>query len=130
MQYRLKGISTIKFNLIHNKLPNGQYDVTPIFKKNINKIDDENFDVKLMFALRKDEDKKTPFDLELIIVGEYELKSYSEEELNVFLNVNAIQILFPYLRSMLSSAMASLMINPIIIPVMDARNILAEEENL
>lgn len=130
MQYKLKGISTLKFNLVHNKLPIGQYDVTPIFKKNITKIDDENFDVKLMFTLRKEEDKITPFDLELIIVGEYELKSYSEEELNAFLNVNAIQILFPYLRSMLSSAMASLMINPIIIPVMDVRNILAEEEKL
>lgn len=127
MQYRLKSISTEKFSLTYNKLPNGKYNVKPILKRDINKIDDENYVLRLMFLLKDDEDNKAPFDIELIIVGEYELKSDSEEELNVFLKNNAIQILFPYLRSTLSSAMASLMINPIIIPIMDARNIPLDE---
>lgn len=117
------------FSLTRNSLPNGEYNIIPVFMKKIRNNNDD-FEFSLKFELISKEEVKTPYDINLIIVGTFELKDYTSEDLNTFLNINAIQILFPYMRSTLSSAMAALMLPPIVLPVMDARSIvLTEEEN-
>ncbi|MCM1130220.1 MAG: protein-export chaperone SecB [Roseburia sp.] len=126
MEYTIKTVSTVSFNIKDTRLDDTKYTITPSFGKAIKKLNDEMYEVKLIFTIKNENQNITPYEIELIIKGVFVLKNPSEGEVDEFLKINAIQILFPYLRSILSSAMSALMITPILLPLMDARYIFEE----
>ena len=67
------------------------------------------------------EDAHTPFNIEYELSVIYEFDDISKNEYNEFMDINAIQIAFPYMRSILTSLTSSLMIQPIILPIIDSR---------
>ena len=123
MKYKLLNVFTAKFEF-KNKLTEGiNYNLLPFFSKNIIKIDDNNYEYHLLFSLH-DHDEVSPYDIDLDIVGLFKVEDYKEKELNEFLKSNAANILLPYLRGILSSTMSSMMLTPIILPIIDVKEIL------
>lgn len=127
MKYSLKSIETELFNLKKGSLTNKEYNVLPSLGKNIQQRDENTYELRLSFSMKNEENNILPLEIELIIKGVFMVENYSEEELNLFLNTNAIQILFPYLRGILSTTMSALMIQPIYLPLMDVRDIFSKE---
>ena len=126
MEYSVNNISTVSFNIKDTRQDGKKYTITPSFGKSIKKVNDEMYEVKLIFSIKNENQNVSPYEIELIIKGVFVLKNPDKGEIEEFLKVNAIQILFPYLRSTLSSAMSALMIQPIFLPLMDARFIFEE----
>ncbi|MDE5566084.1 MAG: protein-export chaperone SecB [Anaeroplasmataceae bacterium] len=112
-----------KFTIEAKKNQDVIINAKPFIGKNVLKEENGINVVKLMFSIKNDENNNFPYDIELNIKGEFCLEDIEDDELEKFLNINAIQMLVPYLRSSLSSAMGALMIPPIVLPIMDATKI-------
>lgn len=112
-----------KFTIEAKTPQNDIINAKPSLSKNIIKEKNGTNIVKLMFSIKNDENNFFPYDIELNIKGKFCLENVEDDELDKFLNINAIQMLVPYLRSSLSSAMGALLIPPIILPIMDATKV-------
>lgn len=126
MNYRILEISTQNFNFKNNLEFNKTYQIAPKFGKKTIQKSKNIFELFMVFSLHNTESTKSPYDIDLEIKAEYELTNGSEKEIAQFNNENAIAIVFPYLRSTLSSLMAAMMLEPIILPIIDAREIFKE----
>ena len=128
MEYILLNIFTSKFGLV-NKVEKGMtYELNPKFGKGINKIDDTTYELHLAFSLHDVGEKISPYDIDIEVVGVFKLTGGTDSDTQEFLNVNAVSILFPYLRCVLSNSMTSMMISPIILPIVDAKELFKENK--
>lgn len=81
----------------------------------------------------KNEKNESPFDLSVSIVGFFELNSedYEEEDYINLLKVNAVAILYPYLRSIVTDITSKAnAFNPLILPPMNIASMLNEERKI
>ena len=118
MKYKLISITTNKFNFKNKLLDGKEYTLKPIFNRNISKIDNK-YSLTLSVSIHDYESSISPYDIDLSIEAIFELIDGTEAEKLDFMKINAISIVFPYLRSCLSVSMSSLMLQPIILPVVN-----------
>ncbi|WP_239733679.1 protein-export chaperone SecB [Mammaliicoccus sp. M-M49] len=88
--------------------------------------------VQLNLEIKNKKDE-SPFDLSVSIVGFFELNSdgYEEEEYINLLKVNAVAILYPYLRSIVTDITSKAnAFNPLILPPMNIASMLKEEKKI
>lgn len=81
----------------------------------------------------KNEKEESPFDLSVSIVGFFELNSegYEEQDYINLLKVNAVAILYPYLRSIVTDITSKAnAFNPLILPPMNFSSMLQEEDKI
>lgn len=123
MNFKLLNIKTMRFKLENNAKTGMEYKLQPSFGKLVNKVENNTYDVHLRFSMQNSEENISPYDIELEIVGRFSIDGGDEKSINEFLNVNVVAILFPYLRSILSSSMSAMMISPIVLPIVDANNL-------
>lgn len=124
MKYKLLNIKVNKFDFKLNEYNQGDYNINLEFGKKINKIDDNKSELILKLRIMDNEEVHTPFNIEYEMATLFEFEDLSKEEYEGFMNINAIQIAFPYMRSTLTSLTSSLMIKPVVLPIIDVRTFL------
>ena len=124
MKYKLLNIKVNKFDFKLNEYNQSDYNINLEFGKKINKIDDNKSELILKLRIMDNEEAHTPFNIEYEMATLFEFEDLSKEEYEGFMNINAIQIAFPYMRSTLTSLTSSLMIKPVILPIIDVRTFL------
>jgi preprotein translocase subunit SecB len=104
------------------------FKVNPHFMKNINIIDDKNFEVTVGCKIESTSENPFPFDLEVVLTGDF---SISEKDANyeTLINENAVAILFPYLRSIISSLTLNANRNSLILPTFNFVKVFERLEN-
>lgn len=93
-------------------------EINPEFTRQIRKIDENNALVNLVFKI-KNENLDLPFSLEVDIEGLFHLENWEHPDSVSLMVTNSIAILFPYLRSLVSTVTANANISPYLIPVMN-----------
>lgn len=86
---------------------------------NVEFIEDENntFLLKLDAKIFKDaEEKGYPFSMNISITGIFELENSDVENKEMLSELNAVAILFPYLRSLVSTYSSNSNVQPLILP--------------
>lgn len=124
MKYKLLNIKVNKFDFKLNEYNQSDYNINLEFGKKINKIDDNKSELILKLRIMDNEEVHTPFNIEYEMATLFEFEDLSKEEYEGFMNINAIQIAFPYMRSTLTSLTSSLMIKPVVLPIIDVRTFL------
>lgn len=122
MKYELKGITTeqLSFKLNRVKLePNQRLDIKPQFSRQVRKANDNP---KLMFvnlkvAVLNNEKEPKPFDIEVSLVGVYELESAPNPQQERDFVIEATGMLYPYLRTAVTNLTAQAYISPLNLPV-------------
>lgn len=111
-----------ELSFINREKTDKNFQVKPIFAKKINKINEFQYEVSVKCEIKDSQDNPFPFDATVVISLETifgkDIK-ISDEELNYYLNVTSIQILFPYLRSTLTSLTSAGMVNPLVLPIIN-----------
>jgi preprotein translocase subunit SecB len=105
--------------------PQKSYEIAPnvqreIGLENLDKCIDDSRKafVRFKVTVTSTDEKPTPFDLEAVVTGFFTMnKDANEKEANTFLKVNASRMVFPYLRSLVSSLTASAMIPSLQLPL-------------
>ena len=114
---------------VKNYFLKGTYNLSPLLNFAIEK-NDGKYTLLMKVEINNTADKPFPIDLKVIISGTFDFLEPNEEEINEFMKKEAIQMLYPYLRSYVSNLTANSMMSPIMLPIIDVRNIKIEEDAL
>ena len=124
MKYDFKGISCVQLSFKLNRVrlePNQRLDIKPQFSRQVRK---SNENPKMMFvnlkvAVLTNENEPKPFDIEVSIVGIYELAEVADARQERDFVIEATSMLYPYLRSMVTNLTAQAYIQPLNLPVLN-----------
>ena len=108
-----------KLNIANNNLK-GNFKMNPIYTKLIEKIEDNVYELTLNFSVLNSKDSPFPIDFNASVVGTFTFDSNSDEvKVERFMNLPAVQIIFPHLRAVVSSVTASSYMQPLLLPLSD-----------
>lgn len=87
-------------------------------------IEEGNMQIVLKTYIFNDEEKtKYPFSMEIEVVGFFSMSNASDEQIERF-KPNAVAILFPYVRAIVSSYTANANVAPLILPPINVNQLL------
>ncbi len=115
----------LNLNYCYNE--NRTIEVNPQLTRQINKIDENQAEVVLTFAISSAEDLTTPFDFELSIRGIFESNQWETTCPDV-MKINTVAILFPFLRSLIATVTANVNVPPYVLPVINVEQWLKQSE--
>lgn len=108
-----------KLNIANNNLK-GNFKMNPIYTKLIEKVEDNVYELTLNFSVLNSKDNPFPIDFNASVVGTFTFDSNSDEvKVERFMNLPAVQIIFPHLRAVVSSVTASSYMQPLLLPLSD-----------
>jgi preprotein translocase subunit SecB len=108
---------------LHDHDLKGQnFKINPNYYKRITKQENNSFKLELFIEIKNTKDNPFPIDLTLDFETIFSFTDYeSNEEINNFLNINAIQMIFPFMRSAINSIVSSALMPPLVLPIIDVR---------
>jgi len=109
---------------LKNKNLQGQFNIQHKINLKTGKISDKIYFSELNFEIGDVDNIKMPLDLRVTIIGQFEFEVIgSDDVVNDFLRKQAVHILYPYLRSIVSGLTSLAMLPPIMIPIVDAHSL-------
>lgn len=126
-------LKTIKVNEItfkrNENIKGKSFNIIPVFSRSFYIINEKQYAVKVSVKILNSETQPFPFDVACTAVGYFEIEEGIINNNEDLLKNNGTQLLFPYLRSLLSSITATAMVAPINIPIIDIINTFINEES-
>ena len=101
-------------------------EISPKLARKIEKIAGNRCKVSLGFVIGEEDSQNTPFSIEIWTSGEFEVENWEEND-NI-VKVNAVAVLFPFLRALLATITSNANIPPYILPVFNIVAWFEEEE--
>ena len=120
VKMKLSGYTVDKMSFMLNKNfraePGEKIQIKPIFNREITKISQERFilTVSVSFA---NLDREIPFYLDVQISGVYDVPEWEDVQTNKFIITNATNVLYPYLRSIVTTLTANGQVPPYLLPI-------------
>lgn len=108
-------------------------DVTVKFNvfRDVEYLEDENNTILVSLIISIFEDaaeNNYPFYLKINMTGIFELDHIHVESREGFAEVNAVAILFPYIRALISTITANVNVPPLILPPINVVNLIEEQK--
>ncbi len=94
-----------------------EFNVNPQFLKQINIVDEHNFNIALGCKITSTDNNPFPFSFEVIIEGFFTINEIKDNE--KIIEENAVAILFPYLRSTVSMLTLTANENALVLPTIN-----------
>ncbi len=115
----------------NNKIKLGNYKLLPNLKREVGKVKDSTYFTRLTLNITNTPENPFPVDARIIFVGIFTFENI-DNEANVFdfLKIQAVEIMYPYLRSLLSSLTINAFMPPIILPVVDIPKIFPDSNSI
>lgn len=108
-----------KLTIVNNNLQ-GNFKMNPIYTKSIEKVNDFSYNLTLNFSVLNSKEYPFPIDLNTSIIGVFNFDEKSDEiKMEKFMSTAAVQILFPHLRTIISSVTASSYMQPLLLSLTD-----------
>lgn len=105
-----------------NGLKNQNFKINPDYYRKITKLENGSYRLELFIEIKNTEENPFPIDLSVNFETTFSFTDYeSEEEIKKFLKVNAIQMIFPFMRSAINSVVTSALMPPLVLPIIDVR---------
>lgn len=111
---------TNELSVRNNQLPPGTFNVNPTFRRNIGVMDETHSFTQLIVEIKNSSENPFPVDVTADMTAVFDVSSIPQEKRDDFLKHQAVHILMPYLRGMISSVTANALMMPIVLPVYDA----------
>ena len=124
MKYDFKGITAEELSFKLNRVriePNQRLDIKPQFSRQVRKANENaklNF-IALSVKIESTESEPKPFDINVTLVGVFELESEPAQNEERAFVIEATQMLYPYLRAAVSNLTAQAYISPLNLPVIN-----------
>ena len=119
----------IKEAYVKNNFLQGTFSLKPVLNVAIEKNGDK-YTLLMKVEINNTNENPFPIDMKVVLSGTFEFLDANDEEIDHFMKKEAIQMMYPYLRSYVTNLSASSMISPIILPIIDVRNINIEKNAL
>lgn len=114
-------IKTNEINLTNNNLPDGNFQVKPYITRRFGKVQEkeDEYSVEMQVVFKDEQDNRFPINLTVRITGLFEIEGADTQEINNFLKIQGVQLVFPYLRSMVSNITSSALFPSIMLPIIN-----------
>ena len=116
-----------EISLKNNNINEGEFRIAPQLSRTIGIIDDAHATVQLVLDLRNTKDNTFPIDIKVDITGIFDISNLNKEEIDQFLKLQAVHIMYPYIRTIISNVTSSAMMPPVILPIIDVKSLFPEE---
>lgn len=131
----MKPIANVKLvvneiRLKNHKLAEGKFNLEPAITSNIVKMENENYSVEINLSITNAEERAFPIDLFVSMTGIFDLQTFPQEQKEDFLNIQALQIIFPYMRNIISTITTASLMPPLVLPIIDVNSLVHEKENI
>lgn len=109
--------------IFNNKAKEGNFNFAPEIGVAFNKISEKQWETLVNVKVIDKEEQPFPFDLDVVVSLITGLPDKLPEEFNLkeYLKISSLNILFPYVRSVVTNITSSAMVNPIILPLIDVQ---------
>lgn len=98
----------------------GVINIQPIFDRDVKRIDDNKYIIKLGIRILSIENKNPiPFNAEVIISSVFELPNWEDEATNQIAINSSTAIMFPYLRTLMATVTMNGNVPPYMLPIMN-----------
>ena len=122
---------TDKVELINNHLPVGKFQIDHIIRRDTGRINDKAFFTQLTLEIKDKPDVKYPINLYISLKGIFEFDNQDNlQEITHFLKYQGVNLIYPYLRSMVTNLTINAMMAPIILPIVDAFQMFKEDTDI
>ena len=120
---------TDELTIKNNKIRNGNFKLLPELKRETGKLNENVYFTRLILDIKSTQLNPFPVDVHIKFLGIFEFKDIDNEgNIFAFLKIRAVEIMYPYLRSMLSNLSVTAMLPPIMLPVVDVTKIFPERD--
>lgn len=121
-------IQTNEVSIKNNSLPDGNYTVNPVFTRKTGFEDKDTAFTELSVEIINSEENPFPVDIRASVTGFFKNIRIPAEQEEDFLKYNAVHILFPYLRTIISTITTACMLPPIILPIIDVKTLFPDDQ--
>ena len=129
MQFEGYRFDAIHFELTQGIDQNATYELSPSFTKIVSEQNDR-IEVQLSMSIESTSDNPSPFSLRIAMTGKFVLTMVQEDAKmhKQLVNENTVAIMFPFLRSAVSTLTTTANCPPLILPVINLSTLFAKEE--
>lgn len=132
MKYALRGITAEELNFSMNRIKmdkDTKYEIKPQFSRTVRRVqeNDKLWFLVLEVKIESTEEAPKPFNLRARLVGVFEAEDVETELDKQDLVINMTEVVYPYLRSAVSSLTANAFIQPLMLPVIPAGTMFPED---
>lgn len=117
---------TNELSVSNNQLPPGTFTLAPRFRRNIGVIDETHSFTQLIVEIKNSKENPFPVDITADMTAIFDISSIPAEKLENFLKHQAVHIIMPYIRGMISAITANALMTPIVLPVYDAEQLFSD----
>lgn len=108
-----------------------EFHLNPHFHQEVVELNENQYNVKLSVEICSEENKPTPFELRVALIGNFSYQQQQNENVSedfkkTILERNTVSILFPFLRQIVATLTSSANIAPLILPIMNFNEYPAE----
>lgn len=112
-----------EIKLINHNISGGPFSIDPIINRNVSSIDDSKASVTYSLEISNTPEHPFPVDIFVSLTGVFDISKLDKKDVDSFLKIQSCQIIFPQIRSIVATLTASAFIQPILLPVIDARKL-------
>lgn len=113
-----------KLNPSFNQTDN-QVQMPFAYSSQIIDVNDDNFTVQLAAKISKED---FPFEVNVIVSGDFFCERWKELNTKKDVELTVNQILFPYVRALISNITSAAGVNPIILPIINVAELLKDNK--
>lgn len=122
-------IITNEIKITNHQMPAGEFELIPTFSRKTGRLTDDKYFTELSVTISNTEEHPFPIDLYVCMTAAFSADNIPSEDIDNFLKIDGAAVLYPYLRSLISSIATSALMPPIILPVIDMETLFAEKDS-
>ena len=120
MQIVKTSFTTEKLSIKNNHLKGRNFKLQPKISRKTGKVKDNVFFTALILEVTSTSEQPFPIDVTIDFRGIFQFNpGENQEAILEFLKNGAVEMMFPYLRSILTNLTTTAMLPPIILPIID-----------
>jgi|GEM_PF-1978513 len=138
MEQKLENTLVLKHKFIvkearfsNTRKEGSNFKINPKFSRQISRLSDCEYEVGLRVLIQDEPENPFPFNIfvDIALITRFDDTSkLSEEQLKEYLNVTALQILIPYMRSAVTNLTTAALVSPLVLPIIDVHQLVEGSE--
>lgn len=116
-------LTTNEISIVKNDVEGETFNVSPVVTRKIFKNSIDNVTVVMELRLENTDKAPFPYNIVVSVTGHFDLSNIEEKDIDSFIDVQSVQIMFPHVRSIVSSLTSIALLPPLILPIVDARKL-------
>lgn len=107
---------------INKRREGDNFRINPKFSRQVLRLSENEYEVGLRVTIQDEQDNPFPFNVfvEISLITQFDdVTKLNEEELKEYLNITCLQILIPYMRSVVTNLTSAALVTPLILPVIN-----------